>query len=208
MATSKNLNSVREFILFADTNTIWTNEENVGRLDLLPNEFRRLWKEISAPGDVKLVIPDVVLFELAYQKQRQILRAYRDAKVNLQKIESILGLGIPPLPETDWGKIGHAVVTKLRDQIKETPYCQSVAIPYDSIASRIHGIVDASLWRFPPFKEGNSEAGFRDALILETVRYFHAGLIHSDIALITNDERLIQAARREFVNVKNFGLFI
>ncbi|MDP2109877.1 MAG: hypothetical protein Q8J94_03490, partial [Thiobacillus sp.] len=71
----------------------------------------------------------------------------------------------------------------------------------------IRGIVDGSLWRRPPFKEGNNEAGFRDSLLLETIRYFHAGLIHSDVAVITKDTRLRDAIRREFSSAKNFGLY-
>jgi PIN domain len=199
--------TVREFILFVDTNAIWTGDENVGRLDLVPAQFRQQWQQISAPGDVKLVIPDVVLFELAYQKQRQVLKAHKDARTNLERIESILPLGIPKIPEKSWGEIGHAVQASLRKQVKEIPHCQSVAIPYDAIAKNIRGIVDGSLWRLPPFKEGNNEAGFRDSLILETIRYFHAGLIHSDIALITKDGRLKEAIRREFSGAKNFGLY-
>lgn len=103
MTTAGKQTSVREFILFVDTNAIWTDEENVGRLDILSDKFRAHWEAISAPGDVQLVIPDVVVFELAYQKQRQILRAYKDARGNLQKIETVLGLGIPAIPEIEWG---------------------------------------------------------------------------------------------------------
>lgn len=205
--SSKKIETVREFILFVDTNSIWTADENIGRLDLLPVQFQQQWERISKLGDVQLAIPDVVLFELAYQKQRQILKAYKEARTNLRKIETALSLGTPDIPELDLGRIGHAVQANLRRQVKEIPYCQSVSIPYDAIAKNIKGIVDRSLWRLPPFKEGNSEAGFRDALVLETIRYFHSNLIHNDIAFITKDIRLRDAILREFSSVKNFGLF-
>ncbi len=195
---------VREFVLFVDTNVIWTKEED---LQLLPGEFRRQWDLISAPGDVKLVIPDVVLLELAYQKQRQMLSTHQKARADLTRIEAALALGIPAIPEVDWGQIGHAVMWKLQEQVKTTPHCQSVAIPYEAVALRIRGIVDASLWRLAPFKHGKTEAGFRDALILETVRNFHTGLIHSDIGFLSKDDRLREAAKKEFAGATNFGLF-
>lgn len=199
--------SVREFILFVDTNVIWTGDENIGRLELLPVQFRQQWLRISDPGDVSLVIPDVVLFELAYQKQRQILRAHKEARSNLKKIEAALELGIPDVPEKDWGEVGHAVQAQLRNQVKEIPHCKSVAIPYDTIVRNIKGIVDSAIWRRAPFKDGGSEAGFRDSILLETIRHFQADLIHSELAFITKDARLREAIRREFSSAKNFGLY-
>lgn len=68
-------------------------------------------------------------------------------------------------------------------------------------------MVDSALWHLPPFKEGRTEAGFRDALILETVLHFHKRLIHSDIALLTKDNRQREAALRMFKAANNFGVF-
>jgi hypothetical protein len=80
---------MREFILFVDTNAIWTEDASIA---LLPAEFSRQWETICSPGDVKIVIPEVVLTELAYKKYRHIEKTYQQAKSALGGIDSTLGL--------------------------------------------------------------------------------------------------------------------
>jgi hypothetical protein len=194
--------ALREFILFVDTNAIWTEDVSIV---LLSSEFRRQWEAICNRGDVKLVIPDVVLTELAYQKYRHIEKTYQQAKGALSGIDSTLGIGLPELPDMDRAAARKAVRNALVEQIGKTPHCSRMPIPYDRVRANIEIIAESSLWRVPPFKEG-AEAGFRDALILETVRELHARHLHCDIAFFCHDERLKQATRRAFAKATNFGL--
>lgn len=193
---------IREFILFVDTNAIWTED---GSIALLPTEFADEWKEICSPGDVKLVIPEVVLTELAYKKYRHIEKTYQQAKSALGGIDSALRLGLPELPDMDRAAARRIVRDALVERIGKTAHCSWMPIPYDRVRINIEMIAESSLWRVAPFKEG-TEAGFRDALILETVRELHARHLHCDIAFFCHDERLKQAARSAFARATNFGL--
>lgn len=153
------------------------------------------------------MIPDVVILELAYQKRRQMLKAYKDARANLRKVDGALKLGIPEVGEPEPEKMLDRILAKLRDQVKATPHCQSVAVPYEAIGARFKTLVNAALYHEPPFPDGNGDKGFRDALVLETIRHFRATAIHSDIALLTKDALLRQATEREFGDANNFGVF-
>jgi hypothetical protein len=205
MATEKK--KVRDFLLLVDTNAIWTDDEDLSRVDLLSVQFRQKWDQISAPGDVTLSIPDVAIVELAYQKQRFMLKAHQEARASLGKMRQALGLGIPEIPQMDPARLGSAVEQKLRAQVNETPHCTTTPIPYPVIASRMQAIINASLWRLPPFEHGKTEKGFRDAIILETVRFVQADQPHRDVALISRDNRLREAVQQRLAGASNFGLF-
>jgi hypothetical protein len=110
------------------------------------------------------------------------------------------------VPNVERKRVRSTVLAKLRQQLKETLYCKEAPVPYKQVSERLMEIVAAAVWRSPPFKE-KGEAGFRDALVLETVHHGHAEEPHSDIAFITKDERLVAAAQDAFKGAANFGLF-
>jgi predicted nucleic acid-binding protein len=195
--------AVRNFVVYVDTNTIWTKEDTV---ELLPADFRDRWERLSRPGDVQLRIPNIVVRELAYQRERHFTRQWQEARAAVERVNSALELAIPGVPKVERQRVRSAVLAKLRKELKETSYCQEAPVPYKHVSEMLMEIVAASVWRSPPFKD-KGEAGFRDALILETVRHGHAEEPHSDIAFITRDERLMAAAQERFKGFSNFGLF-
>jgi PIN domain-containing protein len=207
MSDQPNTRQVRQFVLLVDTNAIYTDEENIARLDLMPATFRDKWASLAASGDVKLLIPEIVLNELAYQKYRQVVRAYREARGDLRKIESLLSLGIPSIPEIQSRRIADAISDSLKAQLNSVPRCELASIPFSAIRLRVEDIVHAALWRKAPFKEGRQESGFRDRIVLETLRDVLSRSPHSDVAFLCKDELLMRAVRDEFPGQANLGLF-
>lgn len=203
MGSSEETGRVRNFVVYVDTNTIWTKEDAV---ELLPSDFRDRWERLCQAGDVELRIPDIVVRELAYQRERHFLRQCQEARAAVERVNAALEIAIPPVPNVERQRVRSAVLAKLRQQLQETQYCKEATVPYKQVSDRLMEIVAASVWRSPPFKE-KGEAGFRDALVLETVRHGHGEEPHSDIAFITKDERLIAAAQSVFKGAVNFGLF-
>ncbi len=194
---------IRRFVVFVDTNTIWTKEDAV---ELMPAAFRDTWQTLAASGDVELRICDVVLRELAYQREKHFVKQAQEAHAGLTRLSSALALGSPDSARVERVAIRSAILSKLRSQMKEVLYCSEVPVAGKAIAANLMNIIDSSVWRSPPFKE-KGESGFRDAIILETVKEAHAQDPHSDFALITRDERLVAAAEAAFGDRSNFGLF-
>ena len=201
--TEEDAKPIRNFVVIVDTNAIWTKEDSV---ELLPPDFREKWAPLSVAGDVQLKIPYVVVRELAYRRERHFLRKCQDARAGVDQVNAALGLELPAVPKIESIKVREAILAKLREQLEATPYCREEEVPYTKVAEGLRGIVAASLWRLPPFKE-KGEGGFRDSLILETVAHIHAQEPHSDIAFITKDDRLIVAAQERFKGISNFGIF-
>src|SRR5688572_20113613 len=86
------LQKIREFVLFVDTNAIHTPNDFLSADNLLPQTFSDEWTALSKQGNVKLVIPDVVFFELAYQKQLHFIEPLQHLRPATERIETVLGL--------------------------------------------------------------------------------------------------------------------
>jgi hypothetical protein len=208
MAGQEEKRTVRTFLVMVDANTIWTNEEDLSRIELLPADFKRTWEALAAGGDVTLMVPEVVLGELAYQKHRHLLRAFREARTNLAKVEATLSLAPSTVEDVSSYEIQIRVEKKLRDCAAAIPNCVFAPTPEDTIGARIGSIIEAAVWRRPPFDAGKSEKGFRDAIILETARHIQRTRQHADVALITRDGRLAEAAKQDLVrSSSNFGVY-
>ena len=182
--------SRREFLVVPDTNSIWTNEKDPKQLTLFQRSFREKWEAITAAGDATLVIPEVVFLEIASQKTRAIAHHYSQGRRNLTDVTQTLGLEMELPAEMDSKQIAPLVVKRLREEMNSTPRCKEYTTHYKLITEdRLKEIVQASIWRWPPFKAGSDEGGFRDAILLETVYTLVWTNIHTDVALITKDGR-------------------
>ena len=199
--------AIRSFVVLVDTNSCWTNEEDLTRVELAPVAFESKWRELAAGDDVTLMFPQVVIGELTYQKTRHLLKAYLDGRTNIAKVQAALGLSATAVPESTREQFADLVQHKLRAALYALPRALIVLTPTAEVGARIGDIIDAAVQRKPPFDTGKSEKGFRDAVILETVRSVQQAHPHTDVALITEDKRLILAAKAAFAGAGNFGLF-
>lgn len=199
---------IRDFILFVDTNSIYTDENNIKSVSLFPKSFSEKWGEIASAGDVKLLIPDAVFFELAYQKYRRIVQEFRQACSILSAVQGSLDIGLSVPPDDLPDKMRSKVIELLESARAATPSCERVPIPIDHLTKdRLREIAEASLWRYPPFEAGKTEKGFRDSLIVETLRSESAKHPHCDIGFLCKDNLLRQAVERAFQHATNFAVY-
>ncbi|MGZ5093847.1 MAG: PIN domain-containing protein [Burkholderiales bacterium] len=197
--------AARSFILIADTNAFGCSADEPERL--FSAGFEKYWLELHQPGDITLCVPQVVFDERCYQMVSSLWKKYGDAKAALARVGSALDRNLSA-PELDFESTRTTVRAKLERQLQALANASLVETPFSEINEEaLRRIVEAAVWRHAPFKTGEKEQGFRDAIILETVKAIVRRNPHSDISFWSNDERLAVAATADLRHSPNFGVF-
>ncbi|MGE3978027.1 MAG: hypothetical protein AB7F94_10615, partial [Nitrospira sp.] len=138
--------------------------------------------------DVRWYLPSIVKSERQYQ---MIERANR-LLGHVQKVEALLG---HKLNITEEG-LAESVESAIKKQIE---LHELKEVPLDPSQVDWHGVVQQSVFRRAPFARGETEKGFRDAVLLEIFCQITATLPKSPqtcrVVLLTNDQLLTEAAK-------------
>lgn len=184
----------RELRVVFDTNTLHTQVPS----DLVSAETRELIQANSAHPDLKVAwhLPEVVILERHYQmrtRAEQLLRSF-------QRMDAILGIGINLGPEQLAPRIDTVIEAQMRQMNLTRLSLNSTVVDWNRI------IRDASL-RVPPFQAGETEKGFRDAMILETfIQLVEASPRTPNtcrLVFVTKDELLTTAAAARVTQYAN-----
>ncbi|MEY2493980.1 MAG: hypothetical protein QOJ45_472 [Verrucomicrobiota bacterium] len=156
------------------------------------------WIERSrSHTSVDVRVPDVVVEELAYQQFAIAQAATLNLKKNSQTLKEVCALEIPPLPtETALKESARAVLLKTLDQLS----LSRIATPVEQI-DWVNVIRD-SCWRTPPFEKPQSaddlaEKGFRDKIVLETIKADASTISSGVIAFVSGDSLLRSTFRKD-----------
>jgi PIN domain len=167
---------------------------------LLSNPLAKAIKSL-APSHVPLRwhLPSIVKDERRYQmtqNARELIPAAR-------KLHSILGSKIEITDE----QIKSAVDGHIQRAISELGLIDA-ALQADQVD--LNGLIAKSVAREPPFEQGETEKGFRDAIILESVLQNADRLMRADptsrIVFLTNDKVLSEAFRQKTAGNERFLL--
>jgi hypothetical protein len=179
--------------IFLDTNALFTEVANrlVAKeisdfiLQSLDNDLNPSW-----------YIPSVVIGERRFQMFERAKRLLP----HLEKVEQLLGhqLGISD----------KVLAARVDDAIKQHMDTHKlIEIGFDHLAVDWQDMVRKSVERKPPFKQGDNEKGFRDAIVLETFCQRVSNLPRSPqicrIVLLSNDGLLVEAARERMGDRNN-----
>jgi hypothetical protein len=190
-------------VVIVDTNILWCKD----KVPVASPDFDKFWEAQEKLVEIDLVIPDVVRGELLYQQATSCLKladritdavkeisaisaAHRTHRITKQSIVNQVTRKVDK-----WIKSKSAVVTP-------TPIGQ---IDWKSLC-------DSAVWRLPPFtadaKNPDTEKGFRDALILETVvDYVTKDVRKVNIAFISNDFLLRTSVAKRLSLDKRFACY-
>ena len=165
---------------------------------LLCRSVRELIERHSGHQDlvIKWILPSVVLRERQYQMTEV-------AKKMLLEIKDFEGLLPVPL-RVDEKNLLELVKTATRKQIRElkveVEQLKTESINWDEL-------IDAALFRKPPFSSGRKEKGFRDSLVLETflqiLKTSPSTPSNCIVALVTWDKELGPAATNKCRSKQN-----
>lgn len=187
--------------LVLDTNILRAKDD----AELVSTKLTSFLDIYAAEFQVFLVIPDVVRDEILYQEGKKAISQLNAASSSFKKINAIT--------KKDYSyRLTEATIRKcLATNFKKwiESHCGNILnAPTDNID--LSDIIKRSVWRLPPFDNNpkNGEKGFRDMMILETLRYHLATCAHSyPIAFICNDKLLRETAQEELEGYENLSVY-
>ena len=177
--------NILEMKVVFDTNALYTKAES----ELLSAAVNTLIEENSSHPDLKVswYLPEVVRHEREYQMRR---RAF-DLLPNIEKLERLLGHNLNITPEILEARVDDAINRSLQEHNIEVLELAADNVEWKKL------ILDSS-FRRPPFESGQSEKGFRDAIIVEVflqlVEQSPTTPTICRLVLVSNDDLLFDAA--------------
>jgi hypothetical protein len=136
-----------------DTNILYTGSAS----DLVRQEVVNLIKESAFPDlEIQWYLPEVVRHERQYQMQKRAL----ELLPAVTKVERLLGHNLAITEQ-----ILVQSVEKVVSQRHEELGLLSLPLSYAHVDW--HGVFLDAVYRRPPFKEGETEKGFRDRIVVE-----------------------------------------
>jgi len=181
--------SVPKHLLVVDTSELWQEVKN----EVVSDIFEKFWDEHGDKYTLELNIPEVVKGEIVFQHTTSALKALDRANNQFENMSRNANKkyqhSITP------SKIKKDVELKVWRWLKSK---NSIIVdtPIDDIAWP--ELIEKSIWRRKPFTEDpDTEKGFRDSLILETLKSISNKNTSSDIAFVTRDILLRESAIEE-----------
>lgn len=181
-----------------DTNAVYTGSASY----LLRKEVVDLIQENSRHPDlqVRWIIPEIVRHEREYQMCRQALAFLP----TVEKLERLLGHNLNIAADILRLRVSEAIKRQLDELHAEVE-------ELDVSRPNWRQLMLDSAYRRPPFDTGESEKGFRDALIVETFAQLVEKAPQNPkvcrVTLVTGDARLSEAARIKSQGSTNVRLF-
>jgi hypothetical protein len=163
-----------------DTNMVF----NKGFEDLIPKPTADLIARHSAHGDlaIRWIIPHVVAGEREYQMRNE----YREVSSTIAKARLLFGNQWEISQAHVEQRIGMRINEQLAAHGIEVARCDTGLVDWDAVIRR-------SWLREPPFQSGNTEKGFRDAIVCETFIQIAQNLPASDSAVLVSNDRLVRS---------------
>lgn len=147
-----------------DTNILWDKDKK----NAASPDFDRFWKRNLSLIPLQLRVPEVVFGELHFQQTTSAHKLCNSVKESLIELSGIAEFNY--VPKVEEQKIKVQVGQKINKWLKALG--GTVVLTPTGVINWSE-LIENAIWRKPPFtfdpKEKDSEKGFRDALILETV---------------------------------------
>lgn len=162
-----------------DTNALFNKEFDT----LVCRSARDLIGRHSNHGDlgVRWVIPDIVRGEREFQMRNE----FRNVSTHIAKAESLFG--------QQWGVTQDAVEQRIAARINDELAALRIdVVPCEAGRVDWNDMMRRACFREPPFERGQTEKGFRDAVVCETFIQLASDLIGSDTAVLVSNDQLVR----------------
>ncbi|HEU5124996.1 MAG TPA: PIN domain-containing protein [Verrucomicrobiae bacterium] len=159
--------------------------------------FTNTWIECLKLGKLRLVLPEVVRGERLYRLVSTVRCSLENAAKNFETIAAVSASEMTPLPGIEMLR---SAIEKRFDQWMESMGAEIIPVPCDKI--NWQRVVNDAIWRNSPFTQAgddtDSEKGFRDCLIVETLDELIRSNVGSQVVFITKDRLLRDATIARF----------
>ncbi|MEQ8694558.1 MAG: PIN domain-containing protein [Gammaproteobacteria bacterium] len=186
-------------ILIPDTSVLWHEDKSF----VVAPDFDAFVESSRAEFSLNLVVPEVVRGELLFQQTTSAWTALERADKQFANASNIADV-----------KYGHRLTSqRLRRDIEKkfNRWCQRFNVeiantPIESIDWE--RLISDAIWRGRPFAEDkDTEKGFRDRLILETALGVANAHPRSNVAFLSGDRDLREAANERAETLDKFRVF-
>lgn len=133
--------------------------------------------------DVRWIVSEVARFEREYQMRNE----FRGVATNVSKADVLLSGNWGVTEERINDAISSRVATEFAELGIEVRRCEFGRVDWESLFS------DAC-FRVPPFQAGDTEKGFRDAILCETFVQLLGSLSTGESAVLVSDDKLVRLA--------------
>lgn len=186
-----------------DTSILWFEDKG----PIAHPEFEQFWDTAFREFTLELHIPEIVRGELLFQHFSSCHKLFKSTEDNLKRISLITAA--PHSTRLSVQQMKAQVETKFDKWLKVK---RGSVLPLPASQIDWKRLANDAVWRVSPFltdaKNPESEKGFRDALILETVCHFvGADTRKINIALLCNDHALRNAAQARLKTDQRFTAY-
>lgn len=173
--------------LVSDTNVLFTQDKT-----RLPGsrlrDTRLQWQNVAT---VRSYIPEIVLWELRYQYVAAARGAADAVRSNTKAVAEILDVSLQPMLSDE------SIVPLVEARLQRWLTSNSISlltlptadIPWSHVVER-------AVWQRPPFSRTDdkraSEKGFKDCLLLETLRHHHEALLAVGAVMFVSNDQLLR----------------
>lgn len=185
------------YTVIVDTNALYTPEPR----KLVSSKFESSLTELRKLATAHLIIPRVVIGELAYQKYVWAKAAVEAANSKLDGLTALTGATRPKLLSVDQAK--KRILNRYQTWCKSVGARQFVPKVKQMIWN---SVVEDAVWRVPPFEhsdDGKHEKGFRDRVVLESLLQNCSNVTHETVFL--SEDGLLKSAVTGR-NIKNLAV--
>lgn len=187
-------------LVVTDTNILWHGDKS----KVVNPEFENFWTANLNLIEMQLIIPQVVKGELLFQHTTSAIKAFNKSKENIVLLNAITEGQFK-------NRISEEKIRKRVEDRFEQWFKSKGAVIHPTPVSNINWetLIEASIWRQAPFSmdpDNESEKGFRDALILETV--LDVCKSHEkQVAFVCNDSLLRETANTKRTANPNLAVY-
>jgi hypothetical protein len=184
---------VNSSIVVPDSNSLFPKMPT----QIASERFESTWTECLKFGKLQLVIPEVVRGERLYQLVSVAQRSLENAEKNFRTITAVAALEIAPMPKIE--EIRISIEKRFDDWLKGLS-AEIEPVPCDKI--NWQRVVNDAIWRICPFapagEDKDTEKGFRDCLIAETLDNIIKSRTSGQVVFISRDRLLRDATIARF----------
>jgi hypothetical protein len=181
------MRKIEPLLVVVDSNTLCPSN----KAHLVSRVFTEKWNECLKVSELTLVVPEVVKGARIYQMLVSLGADLASARSALRTTEQLSGDSIP-LPDGE--ALKEIAERKFNDWVHSVKG-EMASVPVTTIDW--HCVVNDSIWRNPPFlpstKDESIEKGFRDCLVLNTLKAVAQERANNHIAFVCNDGLLRSA---------------
>ncbi|MDO9464869.1 MAG: PIN domain-containing protein [bacterium] len=188
-------------VVILDTNILRAKNE----CELTSPYFDTFWNKYIVDFQFELKLPEVVVGEILYQQFSHGVSALKTISGHFAKINELTKKNY------SYRLTKERIKSSLKNNFKiwlEKKGGEILPTPLDNIDWK--DIVNRAIWRLPPFDNDpkKAEKGFRDSMILETIRsYLETAIKNYPIVFICKDKLLRDTAEREFRDITKITVY-